>query len=347
MARVDLGRLRPLVEGRYLSVERHPEAHLYIWNYTPKTQFDRYWTDETRMCRGLITTADGTVVARPFAKFFGIDELPSIGLALPPEPFDVYEKLDGSLGIVYSVDGEPRVATRGSFTGVQAQRGTAILRALYGHVRFRTDVTYLVEILYPENRIVVDYGGREDLVLLAAIDTESGVDLPLSEFEGLGLPAARRYDGVADLADLLMLGGENQEGFVVRFRSGLRVKVKLPEYVRLHRLLTGVTPRFLWEQLRGGCGLEELLRGVPEEFGAWVRQTAGEIQAAYDAIEAECRADFAGAPDGDDRRVAAEYFRARRYPAVLFRMLDGKPYEDVIWKLVKPAASRPFRSDDS
>jgi len=88
-----------------------------------------------------------------------VDELPSVELALPQEPFEVYEKLDGSLGILYWVDDEPRVATRGSFTGVQAQRGTAILRARYGHVAFRTDVTYLFEILFPENRIVVDYGG--------------------------------------------------------------------------------------------------------------------------------------------------------------------------------------------
>ena len=112
MARVDLGRLRTLVEQKYLSVERHPEADLYIWNYTPKTQFDRYWMDETRMRRGLITTGDGTVVSRPFAKFFGVDELPSVGLARPQEPFEVYERLDGSLGILYWVGSEPRVATQ-------------------------------------------------------------------------------------------------------------------------------------------------------------------------------------------------------------------------------------------
>ncbi len=341
MARVDVGRLRALVEAKYLSVEQHPAADLFIWNYTPKTQFERYWTPETRTCRGLITAGDGTVVARPFEKFFGVDELPSVGLSLPEEPFEVYEKLDGSLGILYWVEGRPHVATRGSFTGAQARHGTAILRARYGHVAFQSGVTYLFEIIYPENRIVVDYGDREDLVLLAALDTETGEDLPLPQ---IGLPVARRYDGVANLSTLLSLADENQEGFVVRFRSGLRVKLKLPEYVRLHRLLTGVTPRFLWEQLRSGAGVDDLVRNVPEEFAHWVRETAGGLQDAYAAIEQACRADFC---DLGDRRATAERFKTCRYPAVLFRMLDGKPYDDVIWKLVKPAASRPFKVDEA
>jgi RNA ligase len=202
-------------------------------------------------------------------------------------------------------------------------------------------VTYLVEIIYPENRIVVDYGDREDLVLLAVVDTETGLDLPLPE---IGLPLAQCYDGIADVAALLTLAGENQEGFVVRFRSGLRVKLKFPEYVRLHRLLTAVTPRFIWEQLRAGAGIDDLVQNVPEAFASWVQATASKLAVAYAAVETECRADFR---DEGDRRRTAEHFKTCRYPAVLFRMLDGKPYDDVIWKLVKPAASHPFKVDDA
>ncbi|NJO65857.1 MAG: hypothetical protein HC836_49640 [Richelia sp. RM2_1_2] len=36
--------------------------------------------------------------------------------------------------------------------------------------------THLFEIIYPENRIVVNYDGAEKLVLLGLIDRESGYD---------------------------------------------------------------------------------------------------------------------------------------------------------------------------
>jgi RNA ligase len=345
MATVDVAALRALVAQRYLTVQQHPAADLLIWNYTPKTQFERYWTPETRMCRGLITTSAGDVVARPFEKFFGVEELTGgLGATLPDEPFEAYEKLDGSLGILYHVEGSPYLATRGSFAGVQAARGSKILRRRYGHVRFRTDVTYLFEIVYPENRIVVDYGDREDVVLLAAVDTETGVDLRLPD---LGIPTARRIEGCGTVDALRALRLDNQEGFVVRFRSGLRVKVKLAEYVRLHRLVTGVTPRHIWECLRAGQAFDDLLCRVPDGFAAWVRRTAAGIQATYVAVEQECRADFRDFGDLGDRRATAAYFKTKRYPLILFKMLDGKPYADEIWKLVRPDATEPFQSDES
>ena len=92
---------------------------------------------------------------------------------LPNEPFEVYEKLDGSLGILYWLGDEPYIATRGSFESPQAQIATELLRAydLSGLDRRRT---YLFEIIYPENRIVVNYDDRRELVLLAIIDTATG-----------------------------------------------------------------------------------------------------------------------------------------------------------------------------
>src|SRR4051794_38224451 len=123
--RDDLPLLNELVKQRYLSVQRHPDAELLIFNYTAKTQYEHYWTPETTLCRGLITTLAGDVVARPFPKIFNLAEYPG---PLPNEPFEVFEKLDGSLGILYVAGQAPQLATRGSFTGFQAQRGTRILQ---------------------------------------------------------------------------------------------------------------------------------------------------------------------------------------------------------------------------
>lgn len=50
----DRERLDALVQEGWLRSQRHPEADLWIYNYTEKTQFESYWTPETLACRGLI-----------------------------------------------------------------------------------------------------------------------------------------------------------------------------------------------------------------------------------------------------------------------------------------------------
>jgi RNA ligase len=185
-----------LREG-YVCVQRHPTVPLYIYNYTSKAQYERVWNEVTLQCRGLILDANGRVVARPFRKFFNLEEVQD----LPAGPFEVYEKLDGSLGILYWLGDEAYLATRGSFASEQSRRANGILQARYRHVLPRLDRghTYLFEIIYPENRIVVNYGGREDLVLLAVVDTATGAELPLPE---VGFPVVERYDGLTDLATI-------------------------------------------------------------------------------------------------------------------------------------------------
>src|SRR5690242_15452026 len=103
---VDITKLWALADAGYLTMRPHPTANLAIWNYTPRCQFERYWTPEMLMCRGLITTPDGEIVARPFPKFFNLDEHQG---DLPLEPFTVTAKMDGSLGILYWLDGKPQI----------------------------------------------------------------------------------------------------------------------------------------------------------------------------------------------------------------------------------------------
>src|SRR5260370_29373116 len=154
---MDVRAINQQVDEGYIVKHKHPTADLYIYNYTSKTQFDGYWTPETKACRGLILDEQGLVVARPFEKFFTLEQHPE---PLPVEPFDVFEKLDGSLGILYWIDAEPFIATRGSFNGEHAERANRILHAKYSGLFSGLDrrVTYLFEIIYPQNRIVVDYG---------------------------------------------------------------------------------------------------------------------------------------------------------------------------------------------
>ncbi len=74
----------------------HPSGTLKLYNYTAKCQYDNVWTPVTKACRGLIVSSEDTVIARPFPKFFNLEQHDPKDL--PNEPFKVFDKLDGSLG---------------------------------------------------------------------------------------------------------------------------------------------------------------------------------------------------------------------------------------------------------
>lgn len=336
----DTDLLREMIAEKYVIVKQHPRAELFIHNYTAKTQYEHIWNDCTLQCRGLILNAKGEPVARPFRKFFNLGEIEN--QHIPNEPFEVYEKMDGSLGILYWLDDEAQMATRGSFGSDQAQKATEMLHTTYAHALPQLDknLTYLFEIIYPENRIVVDYGKEEKLVLLAIIDTKTGEELPL---EDIGFPLVKHYDGIHDLTELKALEEDNKEGFVVKFKSGYRLKVKFEEYVRIHRIVTQVSSVNIWEYLKTGQPLDEILERVPDEFYAWVKATKNQLLADYQQIEQQAKQEF---KIFDTRKETAMYFKTCKYPQVMFAMLDGKPHDQFIWKMLRPTYERPFRGVD-
>jgi len=328
-----------MVEDKLVSVQKHPESDLFIYNYTPRVQYERLWNDVTIQTRGLILDSSGNIIAKPFNKFFNVEEVDMNNI--PKLPFDVYTKMDGSLGILYFIGDKPFMATRGSFTSEQSVRANQMLLNKYAHTinMFDKSKTYLFEIIYPENRICVDYGGAEELVLLAIIDRSTGADC---ELEDIGFKVVEKHDGINDISVLKSLEKPNSEGFVIRFSNGYRLKVKFEEYVRLHRIVTGVSNVSIWEYLKSGSSLDEIIDRVPDEFYDWVKSTERGLIREYENIEAECKSVFRCL---DNRKDTALYFKTQKYPNILFSMLDGKDYSDSIWKLLRPKFSKPFNKN--
>jgi len=338
------------LKNGYISARSHPrESDLYIYNYTAKTQYERAWTKERLACRGLIVWHDGQpplIGARPFPKFFNLGELD----AVPGGSFVAQEKMDGSLGIIYSYDGCPQVATRGSFASEQAIWATEYLQskiALYESARefIRNGQTLLVEIIYPENRIVIDYGDTRDLVALTAIDIATGLDVSIDAWPG------RKAETYSDFTlDLFMeqdgegphAGGFNREGVVLRWEGGTRAKVKFEEYVRLHRIITRVTERSIWEMLSEGKPIESLAEYVPDEFYDWMKKVAAKLFEEFTAIEKQCLLTLNEVDRSLSRREQAEFILQQPHSGIVFLMLDGKPYREKIWPLIRPDAVSPF-----
>ena len=162
--------LNQYIEKGLVVKQDHPTLPISIYNYSRTCQYERLWDEITMDCRGLVLDSDGNVVAKPFRKFFNFGELTTE--QIPNEPFEVFEKMDGSLGILFNYKGEWVLSTKGSFTSEQAIKGMEILKK-YKYDRLLTGYTYLFEIIYPENRIVCQYD-FEDLILLGVIDNRDG-----------------------------------------------------------------------------------------------------------------------------------------------------------------------------
>jgi RNA ligase len=163
---------RALADG-HVRAQTHPTAPLTIYNYTEHCAFASAWTEVTLTCRGLIVEETGRIVARPLKKFFNHNQ-PGAPLVSLDEPVSVTDKADGSLGIIYDGPDGLAVATRGSFASAQAVHATSVLRQRYAGWAPPDGLTVLAEIIYPENRIVLDYGGMDDLVLLGAVEIATG-----------------------------------------------------------------------------------------------------------------------------------------------------------------------------
>lgn len=344
------------VRNGYISKKSHPDdRNLVIFNYTKKTQYERVWTPETLAARGLIVRENeeapeyDEVVARPFQKFFNLGEMEEV----PEGPFVAFEKMDGSLGIIYEApDGFPAVATRGSFVSDQALWATGYLRskislALAAEHHYKRGETVLVEIIHPDNRIVVNYGDMRDLVGLAAIDNETGRDVPL-EWPGV---VAQRYEEF-DLsvfetpANLIPTGDVNREGVVLLWEDGTRAKVKFEEYMRLHRILSRVTERSIWELLSEGRPIASLADYVPDEFYDWMREVEADLNRKFSAVEQEAFKVLSAVDRSLSRKEQAEFILSKPNPGIVFLMLDGKPYRDKIWPMIRPEANTAFSDRD-
>ncbi|MGW2620229.1 RNA ligase [Streptomyces sp. NPDC001500] len=384
--------LAAALDAGHVTRKAHPELPLSIYTYTRTCQYEQVWNRVTTRCRGLVADdATGEIVALPLPKFFNVGEHEAgrpYAPGLPDEPFEVYDKVDGSLAVVFHYAGRWRVASKGSFVSAQAAWAQRLLDGKDTSALV-PGVTYLAEILYPQNRIVVDYGERRDLVLLAAF-AKDGAEVALTD-------AAPHWRGIGSvvtvwpampLAELLALAEANRlpggrtatgteaEGFVLRFASGVRAKAKLAEYVRLHKVLTGVSERDVWRghgvqrfsglpakqvaqalgcsaddiEASGGRPLDALLEQVPDEFDAWVRAVVAGIEKQVDDRERAIDDAFRSlAPLAGDRGAFARAVRALPDPALrpaMFLRLDGRSTELVTYRSVRPETSDPFQTDE-
>lgn len=327
---------------------RHGPDGLMLYKYTNSCVYDRGWNDFSMVARGLILDPGAQrIVATPFPKFFNLGEVDE---AFPDEPFEVYEKLDGSLIILFHHKGRWNAVTRGSFESAQGRWAQDIVD--------RTDLsilvpgtTYLAEAVYPENRIVVKYD-ESALVFLGAYDAE-GFELPYADIvtlaDRVGWRAARRYrfDSAAAMVAHADALPADDEGYVVQFASGLRLKVKGAEYRRVHALISNVTPLGIWNLMNDGDDLDTMRRVIPEELWYDFDTIRSILTGRLDALQARIRATVESVAHLDDKQLGLSLQtldpEARRFVFTVRKNGDpmGHPKSrQSIMQAIRPDANR-------
>lgn len=308
-----------MAEGR-INKQVHKDLPLYILNYTAKAQYEGKWTNSERVCRGLIVEeGSDEIVARGPEKFMNYGQ-PGAPVTDLDTLVRVTKKHDGSLGIGWVYEGHYGIATRGSFHSDQATHATALLdhvnRAQIDEAQF-DGTTPIYEIVYPENRIVLDYGDRDELIELGEVDINEGTILYRPSDIYHEIHNGRTFISLREALELPIPADE--EGYVLDimakrikmrdtwFETEGHVKLKGTEYKILHGLLTNTNARRIWVELAArDCHqwieapddwanklghnpddfkyvkvdkdiTETLLTNVPDEFYTWVTKQIDSI----------------------------------------------------------------------
>jgi RNA ligase len=245
------------------------------------------------VCRGLIVDRiNKNIIALPVSKFFNYLEN---GATFKNLPYTIREKMDGSLGIIWHFNGEWNCSTRGSFSSDQAIKCRELLIHKYPltQVVVDKDITLCVEVIYPSNRIVVDYKNEEKLVLLAAFNRvtfqeyDDDVLEVLSKTTGLERPKEYHFQNFLELEESVKNWPQNQEGVVIKFSDGSRIKLKSENYKIAHRAVSMCSPLSAWESAKDNLSLD-FVACLPDEFQeqylGWIKDFNSQAQTIWDGV---------------------------------------------------------------
>jgi len=325
--------LSEVLEGRVREFRHSDYSNVIGYNYTEECQFSKLWNETNILCRGLIFNNE-TCIARPFSKFFNIEEVLQ-DLSNKKLSY-IQVKEDGSLIISYYFNNKINFATRGSFHSDQAKLAQNLWQASYcldDGVKKEVEElskknTLLFELVGPSN-INVSRGYKQDeLILLSIINIETGIELPRKEVDllakkiGCTRPVIFEANSIDDLYQKIKENKDpNFEGVVVTFHDGLKVKIKSNLYVQLHKVITGTLGReskfAIWKDFKekGNTSIISDLK-IPDEFFSEITKEINLINHYYDSffnkitfIFSEMKKDYNNAMSRKDMALKWQEYR--------------------------------------
>lgn len=284
--------LDDLCEEFKLEYIRHASLSLVNLNYTAQSPKDHPIVMETR---GLILEDETwDIVGLPMKRFFNHGETEHTS-QFDWEDFTAYEKLDGTMILLSPYMGRWIVSTRGTFGDrFVGDSGKTWSDWFWEIAPFKeddlaADICYIFELWTPFNQVVRVYE-KPNLWLLAASDLNREAELNESRLYaeaialGVSTPLKLRLNFL-EVFDAIAAYEESDptfEGFVLKDRNGLRLKVKTRTYKEIHKFFGNgnlLLPKRLVPLVLSG-NYEEVMSRFPS-----VREPIAKIS---DTLNVEC-----------------------------------------------------------
>lgn len=331
-----------LVEEKLLRCDDRGDLRVYSYVNWCKT-----WDDITLNSRGVIyNRKTGEAAAYAFPKFFNMNQRRDTQERNLPwkSGFRLFRKEDGWLGILYRDGEQHRIATRGSFKSTGALWATEYLKQ-YDLTGLPNEVTLLFELICPATHIIVDYGIREDLILLAAYNRHTGEEYSWEQVAkwskqfGFTLVESYNQDWLGFCrGQIKTVSGAELEGFVIRFNNGLRVKIKSEDYFRRSNLLMNLTPLTIWNTMTEGKVPEDVWDQVDVDYHEILNNITDALESRYLDIRKEINHQFISIVDQKDRVAFAKQAGKMSHQHAMFSLLDGQDQriDEYVMKLIRP-----------
>lgn len=287
---------------------KYPELHLLKYDQI-KSPMQFPLAQECRGCIVRIENGEWQFVSRPFDKFFNLKE--KLAHNLDWETATVNEKLDGSLMILYMHDGSWQVSSSG-LPDASGKVNNDIENISFSDLFWKTwrDSGYLLSVLDPtftymfelctiKNKVVVKHE-KPRLVLIGARQTRSGQEInpnTLSTFFEVAKTFPIKQEKCI-FEKLDEMNGSEFEGFVVCDKNYNRVKVKHPDYVKIHLSGTEMNYKkmlnlFLVNEHEEVLAYFPEYKSILEEIKQNIFQKSHLINTEFSQIKAETQKEFA------------------------------------------------------
>ena len=341
---------------------RKAEAEdLVQYNYSEKTNNEGLWDEVTMFNRGNVyEKKTGLLIAKAMPKFMNLSQLPwykQQELVKKPK-FNLTEKMDGCLGIIYTYKGELRCNSRGSFDNYVTD---AIKRLIPKYTMVKTMATHNtlnVEVICPETKIICDYADTQELYLITAFGCQSNfvehdydalitlsqiMRMPLVKERHMSWEALLRWQKEADWTT---------EGFVVRFPDNERVKIKSEDYLRIAAFKQHLNKRSLWKQWRHGYKqrdkedrLKQFMDSCPDELYATAQQLYKELLLDMEYHKQQVYNLWKTLKDKSKKELGL-YFKENpnKYQAAIFSLAIGREIEPCLIDFIEP--NEEFNGED-
>jgi len=345
----DLKKLLELHDEGWLKMSKYKDQ-LYIFCYAPKAQYEKNWTYETLAMRGMVLGREGEVIGPCLPKFFNLAEVEATKpWNLPKdEPYEIFEKLDGSYLTTFfnPYENKWQHATKCSFDNEYIDAAYKFLSPAQLDVFLPLTNLALTSEIRVDNdpmRRVTDCDPGLYGITSWRLDFDECLELDWDVtqylYAILGLKTVKKFDSSLEHHLDTFAHDKDTEGYVVKFKNGLRTKLKTTWYLQLNRLLEDFSPtktrQTIKDYLVGNDFTLDWVKYLPDELWEEAETQAASIMEDYNAalkVVDELHMKLYN----EDKKTFAMNIQgcSPLVRSALFAKNNGKDYKKFIWESV-------------